>query len=340
MIRSAIFYSPSGYQFSVRFPSPVTCVVNRELFDQHLCSIASKAGAQILKNSHVESFLIEKRVAKGVIVRKGKRIKKFASKVVIDAEGLSSSLLKRAGFPPLNSKGIINGVHAEVDRIDEINTDSVEVFFDRNFASGFFAWIVPRRDGTAKIGLGSEKGNPSDCLQKFVYHNPIVRKKFKHSHITRISYHPISLGGPIQKTFHDGLLIVGDAASHVKPTTGGGIIMGLTGAKFAGETAAKAVLHGDSSAVFLSEYEKRWKKEMRFDMIVMKRLRLILSSLSNKKFDQLIALCARLKLNETLMEVRDVDFQGTSLIQLAKSPGMLTAALYFFIFGLHSMLSN
>lgn len=340
MIRSAIFYSPSGYRFSVRFASPVTCVVNRELFDQHLCNMALKAGAQILNNSYVKSLLIKKSAVKGVIVKRRKKIKKLASKVVIDAEGVSSTLLKRAGLPSLNRSSIVNGVHAEVDRIDDTDNDTVEVFLSRNFASGFFAWIVPRCDGTAKVGLGTERGNPYDCLQHFVYHNPIVRKRFKHSHLTRIIYHPISLGGPIFKTFYDGLLIVGDAASHVKPTTGGGIIMGLTSAKFAGETAAQAVLHKDSSANFLSEYERQWKKKMGFDMMVMKRLRLMLNGFSNKQFDQLITLCARLKLDETLKEVRDVDFQGTSLIHVAKSPRMLVTALYFFIFGLRSMLSN
>ena len=124
---------------------------------------------------------------------------------------------------------------------------------------------------------------------------------------------------------------MGDAASHVKPTTGGGIIMGLTCARIAGKVASYAVRYRDSSANFLSEYERWWKKEIGFDMIVMKRLRLMLNGFSNNQFDQLIALCSRFGLDESLRDVRDVDFQGTSLIRIAKSPRVLATALYFLI---------
>ncbi len=63
----------------------------------------------------------------------------------------------------------------------------------------------------------------------------------------------------------------------------------------------------------------------------MERLRLMLNSLSDKQFDQLITLCTRLGLNEALKDVKDVDFQGTSLIRTAKSPRILATALYFLI---------
>jgi len=51
--------------------------------------------------------------------------------------------------------------------------------------------------------------------------------------------------------------------------------------------------------------------------------------LSDKQFDQLIALCARLRLDEALRDVGDVDFQGTSLIRMGRSPKILATALYF-----------
>jgi digeranylgeranylglycerophospholipid reductase len=328
-IKSTTFHSPSGYRFSVRFSSSVTCVVNRELFDQHLSNMALKAGVEILNNTYVKSFLIKRGAVRGIVV-KGKKIpQKLVSKVVINAEGVSSNLLKRAGLPSLNRRMVVSGVQAEVDRIDNIDNDTVEVFLSHRFAPGFFAWIVPRRDGTAKVGLGTEKGNPRDCLRHFIRHNPIARQRLKRSHVTSLVHHPILLGGPISRTFHDGLLIVGDAASHVKPTTGGGIIMGLTCAKIAGKVAAYAARYRDSSANFLSEYGRRWKKEIGFDMIAMKRLRLMLNGFSDKQLDQFIALCTRLRLDESLKNMRDIDFQGTSLVHMAKNPRILATALYF-----------
>jgi len=328
-IKSTIFYSPSGYRFSVRFSSPITCVVNRKLFDQYLSNIASKVGVKIFSDTHVGSLLFERGFVRGVVVRRKKKAEKLLSKIVIDAEGVSSNILKRANLPSLDRCMVVNGVQAEVDKIDGVENDMVEVFLSRRFAMGFFAWIVPRRDGSAKVGLATATGNPRDCLYYFSRRSPIAHQRFKRSHFTSLVYHPIPLGGPIPKTFHDGLLVVGDAASQVKPTTGGGIIMGLTCAEIAGKVAAHAVRYNDASANFLSEYESQWKKKIGFDMMVMKRLRHLLNGLSDRKLDRLIALCKRLRVDEDLEKVRDVDFQGASLIRTARSPRFLATALYF-----------
>ena len=75
----------------------------------------------------------------------------------------------------------------------------------------------------------------------------MASKKLKKSQITGMSIHPIPLAGPIPKTYSNGFLAVGDAASQVKPTTGGGVIFGLTCAKTAGEVAYEAVKNSNFS---------------------------------------------------------------------------------------------
>lgn len=329
-IKSASFYSPSGCKFSVRFPASISCVINRGLFDQWLLDKSVDAGARVFHHTRVKSLLIREGSVKGVVVRRDGEFREIASRVVVDAEGVSCNLVKRARLLPAHRRLIVRGIHAEVDRVQGVDEDTVEVFLSRSLAPGFFAWIVPRRDGTAKIGLGTESGSPRDCLRNFINHNQIASPKLKRSHITCETYHPIPLGGPISKTFYDGLLIVGDAASQVKPTTGGGLISGLSCAKIAGEVAAQAVQMGNSSD-FLAEYERRWKKKIGFEMKMMKWIRLILNRLGDRKLDQLITLCTRLTLDDTLVKVRDIDLQGTSLIQIAMSPRLMATGLYFLI---------
>ena len=328
-IKAATFYSPSGYPFSIRFSSPVTCVINRKLFDQHLAQKATEEGVELVHNARVDSLLIEKGSVKGALVRKKRNTERVASRVVIDAEGVSSSLLKQAGIPSRNRHMIVNGVRAEVDRVDGIEGDTVEVFLGSAYAPGFFAWIVPKKDGTAKIGLGTARGNQRDLLRHFIRHHPVASQRIKQSHITSLVYHPIPLGGPIARAFYNGLLIVGDAASHVKPTTGGGIVMGLTCARIAGKAAAYTVRYKDPSTFFLSEYEHRWKKQIGFDMAVMKRLRLMLNDFTDRQIDRLFSFCSQLGLDESLRGFGDIDFQGTSLVWMLKSPRFLATALYF-----------
>jgi digeranylgeranylglycerophospholipid reductase len=325
--KGALFYSPSGREFCVRFASPVTCVLNRALFDKHLAELAEKAGVKYHLGARVDSFAWENGSVRGVSVN-GSTLK---SNIAIDSEGCASALLKKSGLPTLNRFLVANGVEGEIDQIKNVDQDTVEVYLGRNYAPGLYAWIIPRRDGSAKVGLATKTGNPRKYLEQFVKHNPKAREKLKQSKFVNLSYHPITLGGPIAKTYYNGLIIVGDAASQVKPTTGGGVVMGLNCAKIAGETAYQAIKREDCSENFLSLYEKRCQKIIGFDMTVMRQIRLMLNRMSDDKLDRLISLCSELHVDETLQKVKDIDFQGKALLPIFRSPNILSVAFYFFL---------
>ncbi len=328
-IKGAIFHSPSGKEFVIRRGSPVTCVVNRELFDKHLSDLAMKSGVRYFLGSRVKSFLFDSGFVVGVAVKKGRDEKRLASNVVIDAEGCSSTLLKKTGLQTLQGSMVVKAIQAEVDRVDEINVDMVEVYLGRKYAPGFFAWIIPKRDASAKVGLATWAGDPREYLHRFMKNHPVASKKLRKSSITSLSLHPIPLGGPVPKTYSNGLLVVGDAASQVKPTTGGGVIVGLSCSKIAGAVAYEAVKNNDFSETFLSRYQARWKDLMGFDLMVMRQIRKFLNSLSDDKVDKIIDLCAKLGVDGVLEEVGDLDFQGRSLIPMIKHPATLVVMLYF-----------
>ena len=329
--RSAVFYSPCGKEFSVRFSSPVTCVIDRELFDKHLAKLAMKAGVEYRLGVRVDSLVLDSSFVKGIVVSHEDEKETLTSNIVIDAEGVSSSLLKKAGYPTLNRSAVVNAVHAEVDTIDDVENDAVEAYLGCKYAPGFYAWIIPRRDGSAKIGLATKTGNSREYLQRFMHSHPVASKKLKKSKIVRESFHPITLGGGIRTTYHNGLLIVGDAASQVKSTTGGGIIFGLLCSKIAGEVATKATMSNDYSTKFLSQYQSRWKKAVGFDLTAMRYLRLMLNRLSDSELDKLIELCCKFEVDKILEEYGDLDFEGTSLIRMLRRPAALILSLYFLV---------
>jgi len=327
--KGAIFHSPSGKKFVIRCSSPVTCVVNRELFDKYISNLAMKSGVRYFLESRVKSFLFDSGFVAGVAFRKGRTEKSLASSVVIDAEGCSSTLLKRTGLQTLDGSMVVNAVQAEVDRVDEVDLDTVEIYLGRKYAPGFFAWIIPKRDASAKVGLATRTGNPLDYLHIFMGKHPVASKKLGKSAITNLSVHPIPLGGPIPKTYSNGLLVAGDAASQVKPTTGGGIIIGLSCSRIAGEVAYEAVKKNDFSEALLSRYQYRWKELIGFDLAVMRQTKKLLNRLSDRKIDKIIDLCGKLGVDSVLEEAGDLDFQGRSLIRMIKHPTALIAMLYF-----------
>ncbi|MBX5326281.1 MAG: geranylgeranyl reductase family protein [Candidatus Bathyarchaeia archaeon] len=330
LFKNATFFSPSGTRFCVCSPSQLTCVVNRKIFDQRLADIATRSGAEYFFNSRVKSLLRERGVVKGIVFQRQNKIEKVYSKIVIDAEGVASTVLKNAGLKPLNRKLLVKAVSATVDDVRDVEIDGVEVYFGKTFADGFYAWIIPKRDGTAKIGLATKRNNPKNCLEYFVRKHKIASGKLGRSKILGLSYHAIPLGGPISKTYADGFLAVGDVASQVKPTTGGGVTMGLTCARIAGKVAAQAVKGNDFSEDFLNCYEVCWRREIGFDMRIMVFVRKLLNRLSDHEIDKLFRVAARLRLNEALARVEDVDFQGNTLLHLIKNPSTVAALAYFF----------
>jgi digeranylgeranylglycerophospholipid reductase len=327
--RGAIFFSPSGKKVSIRFPSPVTCVINRALFDQYLANIASKKGVQFFLGSKVKKIVQQQNGSKEVIISMQGKAERIISNVIIDAEGVSSTLLKNAGLKPLNTRMIVKTASAEVNRVNDVENDCVEVYFGSEFADGFYAWIIPKRDGTAKIGLATKNGNPRLCLEKFIKNSRIANGKLRKSRITRISYHSIPLGGPIPKSYAHGFLATGDAASQVKSTTGGGVVMGMTCAQIAGQVAALAVEEDTFSESFLKHYEERWRQKIGLDMKTMLFARKLLNRLSDHEMDKLFSIAIKLRLEESLIQVKNVDFQGKELMRLVKSPSAFAVLAYF-----------
>jgi digeranylgeranylglycerophospholipid reductase len=325
----ANFYSPSGFKFPVHLAKPVTCSVNRAAFDKYIADKAEAAGARYCLNSRVQSLLIEDGAVKGVTVKQKGEVERFPAKIVVDAEGISSRILRQTGLAGLNGERLVYGVEAEVEKVKDVERDAVEVFLGKNYAPGFYGWLMPRLDGTAKVGLATKTGNPKEFLQRLMLKHPVASKQLSKAKIARIAFHPITLGGPIPKAYASGFLAVGDVASQVKPTTGGGVVFGLTCARIAAEVADEAMRRNDVSSNFLQMYQKRCAETLGFDFSVMLRIRRFFDSLSDKKLDEVLRFCARIGLDKTLENVEEIDFQGQLLLRILTKPAMFAALAYF-----------
>ena len=324
----ANFYAPSGFKFSIHLATPITCSVNRENFDKYLGDKAEAAGASYHLESRVESLLIKDDTIRGVTVKQKDKTKSFLAKIVIDAEGISSRLLRQTGLAGLRRESLVSAVEAEVENVKDVELHAVEDFMGQAYAPGFYAWLMPRLDGTAKVGLATKAGNPKEFLEKLMRKHPTASRQLSKAKIIRSTFHTITLGGPILKTYSNGFLAVGDVASQVKPTTGGGVIFGLTCAEIAAEVTYEALQRNDFSSNYLQVYHKRCANRLKFDFSVMLRLRRLLDSLSDEKLDGLLRFCERIGLNNSLKNVEEIDFQGKLLLKIATKPSTFAAMAY------------
>ncbi|MGA2767133.1 MAG: NAD(P)/FAD-dependent oxidoreductase [Candidatus Bathyarchaeia archaeon] len=332
----ANFFSSKGNRFSVRLSQPVTCAVDRVRFDEYIAEKAQDAGAGYSLNSRVEALIIKNAFAEGAVVKQEETAEKRQASVVVDAEGISSTIIREAGLP--RPQKFVKGVEADVENVKDAESDAVDVYLGNSYAPGFYGWLIPKKDGTAKVGLAARTGNPKELLQKLMLKHPAASKKLRSARTLKATFHPITLGGPTAQAYSNGFLAVGDAASQVKPTTGGGVILGMTCARVAAEVASEALDRNDFSKEFLAKYQNRCRELLGFDMKIMLRMRRTLDALSDEKVDEAIAMCAKFGLDKTLQNVKDIDFQGQTVLHVLRSPRMLTALAYFFFANLSANL--
>ncbi len=326
----ANFYSPTGFKLSVKLTKPVTCVLNRELFDKFLAENAMKAGAEYFLNSRVQSLQIDGGRITGINAVVGDSTKRsFETKIVIDAEGISSRLLRQVGLQALNRRGLVYAAEAEAENILDIEDHAVEVYLGSHYAPGFYGWLIPRTDGSAKIGLATDNGNPKEYFEYLVRKHPIACKQLRAAKVKRTAFHALTLGGPIPRLYTNGFLAVGDCASQVKPTTGGGVVFGITCAKLAAEVAAGAFMKNDVSGKALKLYQERCNEVLGFDMWIMLRIRHLLNGLSDERLDKSMRFASRLGLEDSLKDIDEIDFQGRSMLSLLDKPAVYAALPYF-----------
>lgn len=314
-VKSAVFYSPNNVELYIRRKEIDSYILDRELFDQKLAERAVSAGAELILETKVydvsrsaSKLLNLKSKMKGVATE-------FRSRLLIDAEGATPRLLKKFGLKA--KKNPLVGLQYEISNVDFRSSDCVELYFGRHIAPGFFVWIVPTNNGRARVGLcigtKSPKTSAYKHLKWFMKYHPIASRKLRNGKIEKAIVGRVPTG-LINRSFTDGVLVVGDSAGHVKPTTGGGIYFALKGGEISGETAVKCSTEGDFSSKCLQTYETTWKSliggELRFTSLARK----ILNSLWDEDLDRMFQLIAEDKrIVETIETYGDTAYQSRLL---------------------------
>ena len=326
-IRGATFHSPSGQILQLERRSPITWVLDRRAFDGHLAAKVQDAGAHIQLNSRATSMQVLERGKLQLQVAARGEYRKVDCKLVVDSEGAAPVLRPQDSSSECRRWMWVNSAQVHVDRAKDVDQEMVEVYFGSAYAPGLFAWIIPWKDGTAKVGLAAREGNARLLLEKFMTKHPIASQKLAGSSSCDVSFHPMPLGGPISKTFRDRMLIVGDSAQQVKPTTGGGIVFGLICGRVAGEVAHEACTLGDTSESYLSRYEKRWKSMIGRDLNIMRRMRRMLFRLPDRRLEKIFSIARSLDAATVLNRADDIDMQGRTLAKLAVDPRLLVTLI-------------
>jgi len=236
-------------------------ILERKVFDKFMAMEAARAGATIMIKTLARGM---RKDNNGYIVScesMGEDLE-IKAKIVVGADGPESRVgrwggLKTAAKP----KNMESGIQFEMVGVEMDDPDCIEFYFG-SVAPGGYAWIFPKGDDIANVGLGiistyTDK-TAYEHLLEFVKNCPAT----KNAQPVELNIGGDPVGGMIKNLVKDHIMIVGDAAGHVNPLTGGGIITALEAGIYAGEVAAAAVKDEDYSEKRLMEYQEKCKNEI------------------------------------------------------------------------------
>jgi len=318
-IKGAHIHSPNNSTLTIGVNKTHALAINRELFDKEIIEKSIDNGAELYKKNIV---LSAQRNNDKIELKTSKNIE-VSTKILIGADGPHSKI--RDIFFQQEPKEYLKGIGAEITNIS-IEPDYVHVIVGKNLAPGFFAWIIPiNNKGTeARIGLcidKKQKESPKKYLEKLIS-NSNFKEILKDVKINNY-YGGIIPIGPIKKTYDSNMLLVGDAAAQVKPTSGGGIYPGMIGAKHAAETTIDALEKNDFSNQFLKRYQINWLKEFGNEINKGMRYRIIFKNLSDKRLDNYIKKFNNPKIIDIINKYGDIDYPSKLTKPLIKKLPLL-----------------
>ncbi|MFH0859871.1 MAG: NAD(P)/FAD-dependent oxidoreductase [Candidatus Altiarchaeota archaeon] len=327
-INGAVLYTPAGKSFDISLKEHEGYILERKMFEKHLAAEAIKAGAKYMVKTRAESVIRDGNRITGIRASKMGNPVEISCRLIIGADGVDSKIGKSAGLNTLNKlNDYHSGVQYEMANV-KIKENAIHIFFGQNIAPKGYAWIFPKGNTVANVGLGilgsQLKGNesPLTYLDRFIDCRP---EFFKDASPIEINTGGIPVSSGSGTFVGDSIMLVGDAAQQVNPIHGGGIAIAMKAAQIAAGVAAEALKDDDLSRDRLFEYEKIWRETEGVKLKKLYKLRGYVEKLD----DQDIEMMSTIFTADQVVKLTEGDFGFIPGVLLKKSPKLLFLAQKF-----------
>ncbi|MBI4200140.1 MAG: NAD(P)/FAD-dependent oxidoreductase [Chloroflexi bacterium] len=322
-VRGADIFAPSGRSLSLGDGDSRALVIDRVALDRALVARAQERGAELEMGVKV---VAAERAVGGLRVTLQDRSQRqwtVGTRLLVGADGAHSRVARALGMAGAGERICGLGGEGVLPGVEE---DRVRVYVGKSLAPGWFAWTIPLGGGRVRLGVGSGNGlKPIECLRRLFATHPEQFRGWKASFWT---------GGTIplwsqRRIVQDNVMLVGDAAGQVKPTSGGGIYPGLVGARLAAQVGREALARDEVTEDSLSAYPRAWQQELGQEFRRGSDLRRVYVSLEDRDFDRLLGIFGHSALLRAANRYGDIDFPGRLFHRLVR----LAPALWWFVRG-------
>jgi len=280
-------------------------VMWRDKFDQFVAEMAREAGAKFLLSHQFIGF--DGSTSIRLKDKKENKTKEIKTEIVVGADGPYSAVAKAAGMD--SGLKYYVGMQAKVKL--NMDTTAFETYFGSDFPD-FFGWCVPESEDTARLGIGCFEN-----AQQYFYR--FLERRTGKKEILCWESGLIPLYNPKKIIQKGNIYLIGDAATQVKATTGGGIIPSLKAA----QTLCDCIINN-------KDYNKEFKRQSGRELLLHLRIRNILNKFSDNDYDKLLELMSQGKVREVLKKYdRDTPIPLVTNL-LLKEPRFLLFSKVFF----------
>lgn len=245
---------------------PLGYVVDRRRFDRHLMTLAERAGAEVWLKTEALGYTPNPTGYATVKLRRFGDPLTVKARVVVGADGLQSQVGRWAGLQThIRINELASCLQFIVDGVEQ--EPLLEIITGTKWAPGGYAWTFPKGHGYAEIGLGiittmTDK-NARYYLDQLI-EKSFVADRFKDLRILEIQGGGVPLAAPLRTQYADNMILVGDAARHVNPITGGGLHTALSGGRIAADFLIQLLAKQTNALTgeTLSGYQRQWRAEL------------------------------------------------------------------------------
>jgi len=259
-IRCIQAISPGGRKLEHRTDAPLAQVIDKGEFNRALAQRAVKAGVDVQLGCWVNSLQVEKHSVEVQFRHSETGLSRVRAQVAVITTGVNGSLNYALGLA--HPRQFLRAIQAEVALPPNGHGNATRVFVGQGVAPGAFGWEIPLGNNRWRVGLMTED-NPDPYFARLV-RRIAPQTDISTLHIDRKGIAQAAVG----RCVSDRVIAAGEAAGHIKTTTGGGIYYGLLSAELVADVLIRAFRSKNFNVRTLGEFERYWRSTFGNELMV------------------------------------------------------------------------
>lgn len=316
-LRGGVVVAPDGTEVEFASSQVQAQAMDRARFDQRMAEHAVRAGVELRVATKATGAVRDPGGVTVTLSRMGLP-SQVRVRLVVGADGIRGSVARWFDFPPVDE--IVSAYEAELAgcHVPAGRGHMIPMFAGRAQAPGFFSWIIPVGGDRTRSGLAVAPGMNEQSAKAYferMFTDPASAPYLAGAKPTYLIIGGIPLGLR-SRLVDDRVMLVGDAAGMAKPTSGGGIYMGLVGSEHLA-TVADRGLRGDRlSRGDLLPYERRVKRTIARELRKGTLMRGVYKRFGDDDLNRLARLLSKPRPKAVIERLGDIDYPSRLVLPL------------------------